>query len=93
MGDDQLLPYAHPLLLFKERTDRCSQEMDILEIDAALRLVEHDKIGVLENELENLAPLDLTAGEALVDITVEELVHVDRWQVPEYRRLLSSRSP
>jgi len=53
-----------------------ADEGHVLQVHAGLGLVEEDERGLLGHELEDLRALDLAAGEAGVDVALQELVEV-----------------
>ena len=66
----------HVLIFFQQTCRSVSEQCHVLDINTALRLVQHDERGALHHELEDFAAFDLAAGESGIDITIEELCHM-----------------
>ena len=65
-------------VFFEQACDLLSHQVHVLEVDAALRLVKHEEVGLLDLQLQDFAALDLTAREPDVGVPGKKLLHVDR---------------
>jgi len=74
VGDDHtgFGPQAGAQVLLREGVDSLTDELDILQIHAGIRLIQHDKIRLLCQELNHLGALYLATGEASIDISLAE---------------------
>src|SRR5690606_21155940 len=92
MGDHKpaLLPVNDMDILVDQLGDSVADKGYILEVNPALRFIEHHKIRFLDHQLEDFAPFDLTPGESEVDRPVEELIHVQVLGVLGYPVQISS---
>ncbi len=80
VSDDQAAPApVDDMDIFLEQgRDLLPHQVHVFEVDTTLRFIQHEEIRLLDLQLQDFAPFDLTAGEPDIDVPGEEFFHVDQ---------------